>query len=183
MGVHYWSEDGTVWSTYVCQEDAIRRGTTVAEIDATLPVNIETVEQRVGKLAERPRFNALLLGIFAGIGLLLAAIGLYGVISFLVAQRTQEIGVRMAWGATPSAISRLGLRQAAWWTTAGALLGVIGSLFAVHLLGSMLFHVPAKDPWTLDAAVAMLFAVALTAAWIPSDRAARVDPMHALRQE
>jgi putative ABC transport system permease protein len=155
----------------------------VAEIDATLPVNIETVEQRVGKVAERPRFNALLLGIFAGIGLLLAAIGLYGVISFLVAQRTQEIGVRMALGATPSAISRLVLRQAARWTTAGALLGVIGSQFAVRLLGRMLFHVPAKDPRTLTAAVAMIFTVALSAAWIPSRRAARVDPMKALRQE
>jgi ABC-type antimicrobial peptide transport system permease subunit len=155
----------------------------LAGIDATLPVNIETVEQRVGKLAERARFNALLLGIFAGMGLLLAAIGLYGVISFLVAQRTQEIGVRMALGATPSAISRLVLCQAALWTTAGAVLGIVGSLFAVRLFGAMLFHVPAKDPWTLAAASAVLFTVALAAAWIPSRRAARVDPMQALRQE
>lgn len=155
----------------------------VAALDSTLPVTIETIEQRVGKFAERPRFNAVLLGIFAGMGLLLAAIGLYGVVSFLVAQRTQEIGVRMALGATPRAIARLVLEHAARWTAAGAALGVIGSLVAVRLLRTMLFQVPARDPWTLAAAVVVLLAVALVAAWIPSRRAARVDPMQALRQE
>ncbi len=155
----------------------------VASLDPTLPVNLETIEQRVGKLAERPRFNAMLLGIFAGMGLLLAAIGLYGVVSFLVAQRTPEIGVRMALGATPGAIARLVLRLAARWTAIGAVLGVLGSLFALHLLQAMLFQVSARDPWTLAATLVMLSAVALLAAWIPSRRAARVDPVEALRQE
>lgn len=154
----------------------------VAALDPTLPVNIETLDQRVGKLAERPRFNAWLLGLFAGMGVLLAAIGLYSVISFLVAQRTQEIGVRMALGATPGAVTRLVLGHAARWTAAGAALGVIGSLLAARLIEAMLFHVPARDPWVLAAAVAALCAVAMLAAWIPSRGAARVDPMQALRQ-
>ena len=157
--------------------------TTVAALDPALPVEIETLDQRVGKLAQRPRFNAWLLGLFAAMGLLLSAIGLYGVISFLVAQRTQEIGVRMALGATPGAIARLVLGHAARWTLAGAALGVAGSLFAARLLAAMLFHVSARDPWILAAAVAALWATAMLAAWVPSRRAAHVDPMQALRQE
>jgi ABC-type antimicrobial peptide transport system permease subunit len=149
----------------------------VAELDPTTPVNIESMEQHVGKLAEGPRFDAVLLGLFAGMGLLLAAIGLYGVVSFLVMQRTQEIGVRMALGATPAAITHMVLRHAARSTAAGAVLGAIGSLFALRLLSSMLFHVSAHDPWTVAAVLAML------AAWAPSRRAARVNPVEALRQE
>ena len=126
----------------------------VAAIDPTLPVNIETLAQRAGKLAQRPRFNAWLLGLFAAMGLLLSAIGLYGVVSFVVAQRTPEIGVRMALGATPGAVVRLVLGHAARWTFAGAALGIVGSLFAARLLAAMLFHVSARDPWILAAAVA-----------------------------
>jgi predicted permease len=155
----------------------------VAALDPTLPVNIETLDQRVGKLAQRPRFNAWLLGLFAGMGLLLSAIGLYGVVSFLVAQRTGEIGVRMALGATPGAVARLVLGHAARWTFAGTALGVIGSWFAARSVEAMLFHVSARDPWILAAAVAALWATAMLAAWVPSRRAARVDPMQALRQE
>jgi len=155
----------------------------VAALDPALPVEIDTMRQHLGRLAARPRFNALLLSIFAGMGLLLAAVGLYGVISFLVAQRTQEIGVRMALGATPGAIARLVLRDAAGWTAAGAVLGVLGSLLAVRWLQSMLFRVSARDPWTMAAALTVLSAVALLAAWIPSRRAARVDPMQALRHD
>ena len=116
-------------------------------------------------------------------GLLLSAIGLYGVISFLVAQRTPEIGVRMALGATPAAVARLVLGHAARWTLAGTALGLIGSWFTARLLGAMLFHVSARDPWILAAAMAALCATAMLAAWVPSRRAARIDPMQALRQE
>jgi predicted permease len=160
---------------------AVRAG--VAALDPTLPVEIQSMEQRIGKLSERPRFNTLLLGIFAGLGLLLAAIGLYGVVSFLVAQRREEIGVRMAMGASPGAIARLVLRQAAAWTAAGAVAGAIGALFAVRLVEHLLFRVPATDPWTFAAALGVLGAVALAAAWVPSRRAARLDPMQVLRRE
>jgi len=155
----------------------------VAALDPTAPVIVESMQQHVGNLAERPRFNAVLLGLFAGMGLLLAAIGLYGVVSFLVAQRTQEIGVRMALGATPAAIGGMVLRHAARATAAGAVLGAVGSFFALQLLGTMLFHVPARDPWTVAGVLAVLMAVAMLAAWVPARRAARVNPVEALRQE
>ncbi|MGA2740274.1 MAG: ABC transporter permease [Bryobacteraceae bacterium] len=155
----------------------------VAALDPALPVKIETLDQRVGQLAQRPRFNAWLLGLFAAMGLLLSAIGLYGVVSFLVAQRTQEIGVRMALGATPGAVLRLVMGHAARWTLAGAALGVIGAWFTARMLSAMLFHVSARDPWIFAAAVAALWAIAMLAAWGPSRRAARLDPMQALRQD
>ncbi len=156
---------------------------TVAALDPTLPLNIETLDQRVGKLAQRPRFNAWLLGMFAAMGLLLSAIGLYGVVSFLVAQRTREIGVRMALGATPGAVTRLVLGHAARWTLAGAALGLAGSWFAARLLETMLFHVSRRDPWMFAAAASTLWATAMLAAWLPSRRAARLDPIETLRQE
>jgi predicted permease len=155
----------------------------VAAIDPTAPVTIETMQQHVGKLADRPRFNALLLGLFAANGLLLATIGLYGVVSFLVAQRTAEIGVRMALGATPASISGLVLRHAARSAASGAAIGSIAAYFVVQLLSAMLFHVPAHDPWTVGAVLALLTAVVMLASWIPSRRAARVNPIEALRQE
>jgi len=116
-------------------------------------------------------------------GLVLAAIGLYGVMSFLVGQRTQEIGVRMALGATPRTITKLILSRAAVWTLAGAVAGLAGSLFAARALRSVLFEVPEHDPWIFAVVLPGLLLVALAAAWIPSLRAARVDPMTALRQE
>jgi predicted permease len=145
----------------------------IAALDPTLPAEIRGMQERIGRLAERPRFHAFLLGGFAAVGLLLAAIGLYGVMSLAVAQRSQEIGVRMAMGATPGAIARLVLRQAGAWTAAGAAAGAAGAYFAVRLLGQMLFRVTATDPATFAAAVAMLGAAAAVAAWLPSRRAAR----------
>ncbi len=155
----------------------------VAALDPALPLNIETMNQRVSKLAQRPRFNAALLGLFAGMGVLLAVIGLYGVAAFLVAQRTQEIGIRMALGATPAAISRLVLGHAARWTLAGAVVGAAGSFLAHRWLKALLFQVPDQDWLALGVALALLSGAAMIAAWIPSRRAARVDPLVALRQE
>jgi ABC-type antimicrobial peptide transport system permease subunit len=155
----------------------------LAAIDPGLPVKIGMLDQQVSKLAARPRFNAVLLGIFAALGLALAGIGIYGLISFMVVQRTQEIGVRMALGATPGGIVRLVLRHASGWTAAGAAVGSAGALFLTRLLESMLFGVSSNDPWTLAAAVSVLVIAALAAAWIPARHAARVDPVKALQRE
>jgi len=155
----------------------------VAALDPALPLKVETMNQRVSKLAQRPRFNAALLALFAGMGVLLAVIGLYGVVAFLVAQRTQEIGIRMALGATPAAISRLVLGHAARWTLAGSVAGVAGSFVAQRWLKTLLFQVPDQDWLASGIALALLLGAALIAAWIPSRRAARVDPLVALRQE
>ena len=154
-----------------------------AALDPALPVTIGSMQRRVGRLVDRPRFNALLLTLFAGMGVLLAAVGLYGVMAFLVAQRTAEIGVRMALGATPAAITKLVLSRAAGWTLAGVLAGLAGSLFATRIIQSMLFGVEARDPRTFLVVLPLLLLIALAAAWIPTLRAARVDPMIALRHE
>ena len=155
----------------------------ISSIDPTLPVTVETMEQHVEVLAAGPRFNAILLGSFAALALLLAAIGLYGVTSYLVEQRTAEIGVRMALGATPGEISRFVVREAGKWTLAGAVAGIGISLWAARLMERMLFQAAPYDPATLAAASGVLLMVALIAAWIPSRRAAGVDPMRALRGE
>jgi ABC-type antimicrobial peptide transport system permease subunit len=154
----------------------------VAEIDSTIPLKTEMLGDRIYQLTARQRFNALLLGMFAGIGLLLAAIGLYGVISFLVAQRRQEIGVRMALGATTGNIMRLVFSYAIRWLFAGIVLGVAGALVATRSLRTLLYGVPERDVLTLCFTIAVLSAVGLLATWAPSWRASRIDPMVALRE-
>lgn len=155
----------------------------IAALDPTLPVELGTMDERVGKLTARPRFDAELLAAFAVIGLLLAAIGLYGVMAFLVAQRTPEIGVRMALGATPGMIARLIFSYAGRWTIAGVAAGSLGAWWAARLLRTLLFQTSPAHPGILAGAAALLAAVACLAAWVPSRRAARVDPMVALRNE
>jgi predicted permease len=154
-----------------------------AAIDPTVPVTIEGMTTRVGKLVERPRFIAVLLSLFAGMGVLLAGIGIYGVVGFLVAQQTREIGIRIALGATPRSVLRLVLSNMARLTVAGAALGILGAWLCSRLLESLLFEVRAHDPFLLVAAAFLLLAVAFLAAWIPARRAMRVDPMVALRYE
>jgi putative ABC transport system permease protein len=155
----------------------------IAALDPTLPVRIGTMGLRVRQMEQQPRFNALLLTLFAATGLMLALIGLYGVVSFLVAQRTQEIGVRLALGATPQAIMNLVLAQSARWTLLGISLGAAGSLFLTRFLQALLFEVPANDYLSLTLSVVLLFAVAMLAASLPSRRAAMTDPLLALRHE
>jgi len=155
----------------------------VAAIDPTVPVTVETMRQRIGKLADRPRFNAILLSLFAAMGVLLAAIGMYGVVGFLVAQQTREIGVRMALGATPRTILKLILSSVARWTITGSALGLLGAWLCTRLLESLLFQVRTHDPYLLALALGILLAVASFAAWLPARRAMRVDPMVALRYE
>jgi putative ABC transport system permease protein len=154
-----------------------------AAIDPTVPLTIEGMKTRVGKLAQRPRFTAVLLSLFAGMGVLLAAIGIYGVVGFLVAQQTREIGIRIALGATPQSVLRLILSNMVRWTVAGAALGILGAWFCARLLESLLFEVRAHDPFLLVSALFVLLAVAFLAAWIPARRAMRVDPVVALRYE
>jgi predicted permease len=152
-------------------------------LDPTLPVEIETMPHRMDTVTQEPRFNAILLCTFAGIGVLLAAVGLFGVMSFLVAQRAREIGVRMALGATPGQIVQMTLAHAGRWTTAGIVIGVAGSLTAAGLLRKLLFRVEAADPMALVGAVLLLSTLAMAAAAIPAMRAARLDPMQTLREE
>jgi putative ABC transport system permease protein len=155
----------------------------IHNIDPTVPVDVESMQQRIGTLTRRPRFNASLMGMFAGISILLSAVGLYGLISFLVVQRTREIGVRMALGATQANIIRLVLGHAVRWTAIGVVLGAAISIMATRAIQALLFHVQDRDPWTIVSSVLVLFTVAALSAWIPSRRAARVDPMIALRNE
>jgi ABC-type antimicrobial peptide transport system permease subunit len=153
----------------------------IAGLDAALPVEIGTMQGRLGALAAGPRFDTLVLLVFAGVGLLLAAVGLYGTVAYLVSQRTQEIGIRMSLGATPVEIARLMLSYSAKWTTAGGAVGVLASLGATRLLSSLLFRVSPRDPITLAGAALCLFVVALVATIGPALRAARIDPAIALR--
>jgi ABC-type antimicrobial peptide transport system permease subunit len=124
-----------------------------------------------------------LLSIFGAIALLLAAIGVYGVMALLVTQRTREIGVRMALGATRGGIMSLVLSSAAGWTLAGIAAGVLSSLAAARAIRSLIFGVPQFDTVAMTASVGVLLCAALLAAYVPARRAARVDPMIALRHE
>jgi predicted permease len=155
----------------------------VAEVDPSLPVAFEAMPERVGRFREQPLFVATLVASFAVFGVLLAAVGLYGVLSFLVTQQTQEIGVRMALGARPRDIAIQIQRYAGAWTALGILAGVVCSLAVTRMVKDLLFRVAPNDPLSLIAAIAVLALTALLAAWIPSRRAARVDPMVALRYE
>jgi len=155
----------------------------VATLDSTLPVEANTLGQSVALLVQRPRLSAALLSVFAIMGLLLTAVGIYGVVSLSVNQRTQEIGVRMALGATPKSVVRMMVWQASLWIGMGAVAGILGSLVAARWIGSLLFGVRATDPATLAEAAMLLLAVALLGAWVPARRAAKVDPMVALRYE
>jgi len=154
-----------------------------AAIDPTVPVTIESMNTRVGKLTQRPRFNAVLLSLFAFLGVLLAAIGIYGVVGFLVAQRTREIGLRMALGAAPRNILGMLFANIARWTIAGAALGLLGAWLCSRLLESLLFEVRPHDPLLLGLALLVLLAVTFFAAWMPARRAMRVDPVQSLRCE
>jgi putative ABC transport system permease protein len=139
-------------------------------------------ETIAASFAER-RFSMTLLGVFAGMALLLAAIGTYGVVSYLVGQRTHEIGIRIALGAQPRDIVRDVLGQGGKMALAGVALGLVASFALTRLMASMLFGVSVSDPLTYGAVVVILLAVAVLACWIPAVRAMRVDPMVALRYE
>lgn len=155
----------------------------VAAMDPTLPVHIATLRQRVSKLADQPRFQASLVGLFAAVGLVLAVIGLYGVLAFLVAQREREIGVRMALGASRKEILRLVLGSSLRLILCGVLVGLVLALMLSRALSHMLFRVGPYDPVSYAGTATLLITVGLLATWLPARSACKVDPAVALRAE
>jgi len=141
------------------------------------------MDQILSDSLAQPRFRTLLLGFFSGLALLLAAVGIYGVVSFTVAQRTREIGIRMALGARSSDVTRLMLTQGLGPCLAGISVGMAAALIMTRLLSGFLFGVQPTDPVTFLGVCFLLIAVALVACWLPARRASRVDPMVALRNE
>jgi len=153
-------------------------------VDKDQPVsNVRTMEQVVTAAISKERFQSLLLGLFAALALLLACVGLYGVISYAVVQRTHEIGVRMALGAKPVDVLRLVIRQGLGLTIIGLVVGVAAGSVVTRVLSDMLYGVGTRDPLTFVGAPLLLLIVALLACYIPARRATRIDPLVALRYE
>ncbi|MGH9144731.1 MAG: ABC transporter permease, partial [Vicinamibacterales bacterium] len=156
----------------------------VTALDRDLPIaGVRTMDEVIGRSIAERRFTMLLLAAFAGVAVLLAAIGVYGVLAYLVSQRTQEIGVRLAIGATPRDVVRLFVREGAGLTLVGVACGLAGAVAATRALSTLLFGVTTTDPITFSAVAGTLALVALLASYLPARRAARVDPMSALRAD
>lgn len=155
---------------------------TVAELDRSLPVAaMQTMDEAIGASMARPRFLLLLLGLMAGLALTLAAVGIYGILAFLVAERQQEIGVRMALGATRRDVVRLVLKRGLGATLAGIVCGLAAAVGLTHLLTTLLFGITPNDPLTLVAVSGVIIVVAAGACVVPAWRASRVEPTTALR--
>ena len=153
-------------------------------VDRDLPVErVSTMRELLGGAVAEPRFNVALLGLFAAAALLLAAVGIYGVLSYTVAQRTGEIGVRIALGAGRGRVVRQVVARGLAVALGGVALGVVGSLAAGGVLSSLLVGVSGRDPAVLAGVAALLTTVAAAAAWLPARRASRVEPVVALRVE
>ncbi len=156
----------------------------LATMDSTIPLtSVRVFDEYISRSLARSRFNTLLLSIFAGTALLLTAIGIYGVLAYSVAQRTSEIGIRIALGAGKSSIFRLIVGQAMTLVGISLVIGLAGAFAATRLLNSLLFGVGASDPVTFLGIVVLVSVVAFIAAWLPARRATRVDPIIALRAE
>ena len=152
------------------------------DVDPDLPVyNVRTMKERVDASLARRRFSMLLFGIFAAVASGLAAVGIYGVIAFLVSQGTKEMGIRMALGATPGGIAMLVVRHAVLIAAAALLIGVGTALAGTRVMRSLLFGVSAGDPLTYVLVCVLVGATAVAASYIPARRAARLDPLRALR--
>jgi ABC-type antimicrobial peptide transport system permease subunit len=156
----------------------------VRAVDPEQPIyGVRTMEQELAREIAPRRFSATLLGSFAALALLLAGTGLYALIAYLVAQRTRELGIRVALGAGRGAVLRLVLREGVVLVLAGVALGLAGAFALTRVVASLLFGVTTTDPATFVVVPLALAAVALLASWVPARRAAGVDPMVALRAE
>lgn len=169
------AEPGTIGET-------IRRE--VQAVDPSVPVfAVRTMDEVISKYLSDRRFALELLGVFAGVALLLASIGIYGVMAYTFSRRTNEIGIRMAMGAGRLDIFKMALREGAVTIAFGVMAGVLGSLALTQFLRSMLFSVKVTDPATFTTIAALLAGVTLLACLVPAHRATRVDPLIALRHE
>ncbi|MCU1273165.1 MAG: hypothetical protein JWO48_596, partial [Bryobacterales bacterium] len=156
----------------------------IQSIDPDQPVSdVRTMESWIGNSVARARFGTVLLALFGVVALMLAAIGIYGVISYSVTQRTHEIGIRMALGAKPGDVLRMVIKQGMAVSVLGIALGIVGAFAATRVLASMLYEVAPTDPLTFVSIPLLLSLVALLASYIPARRATKVDPMEALRYE
>jgi putative ABC transport system permease protein len=156
----------------------------VAAMDQDIPVfSVKTMEEYLSAAVAGPRFSTTLLSIFAGVALLLTIVGLYGVMSYSVAQRTNEIGIRLALGAQSRDVLLMVVKQGSTLILLGLVIGLAGAYALTRLLASLLFGVTAKDPFTFAAVAVVLAVVALMAIYIPAWRATKVDPLDALRVE
>jgi predicted permease len=153
------------------------------ELRSDLPVRFDTIDHIVSASVADRQFNLLLLGAFALTALIVALMGVYGVVSYLVSQRTKEIGIRVALGAQTGDVVRMITGEGLRVIVAGAVVGVAGALALTRLLESLLFGVSAADPATFLAVVALVIAAGLAACYLPARRVARIDPIAALREQ
>jgi putative ABC transport system permease protein len=161
---------------------AVRR--TLDEVDATVAMaRLETLQGAVDRAAEQAAFTTVLLALAASVALLLGLVGIYGVVSYIVSQRTGEIGVRLALGAEPGNVAAMIVRQGGIVALAGILAGLAAALAGSRLIASLLYDVSPRDPTVFSATAVMLFGVAVLACWLPARRAARVSPVEALRAD
>ncbi len=156
----------------------------IKELDPDLALSgIKTLDQVVSESVAQPRFYMVLLAVFAGVAVLLSAIGIYGVIAYLVGQRSREIGIRLALGASQTTVIRMIARDGAIMTATGIGVGLVGAFALTRSMTALLFDVKPSDPITYLAVTALLAAVALAASCIPALRAAHVDPALTMRAE
>jgi putative ABC transport system permease protein len=167
------------------EQDPMLLATSVAGVMRALepqaPVGMRTLEETIGNSIARPRAISLLLGVFALVALLLAAVGVYGVMAYSVRERTQEIGIRMALGATAGAVFRMVIGQALRLVSIGVAVGLAAAAALTRVLERLLFEVDALDPWTFAVTALVLLAVATVASYVPARRSMRLAPVEALR--
>jgi ABC-type antimicrobial peptide transport system permease subunit len=156
----------------------------LTNIDRRLPIsNVQTMEQVMGSALAQPRFTMTLLVVFGGLALGLALVGIYGVVSYVVTQRRQEMGIRMALGAEPRAVVWLALRNGLVPTGLGVLVGTVSAAMLTRVMASLMFETTTRDPITYGLVIAIALAATTAATWVPARRAALADPLKSLRSE